>query len=167
MSEEQAAVNEQQQKGQFGVQRIYLKDSSFEAPNVPDIFREQWKPQINLDLNTRSQKLKTEGDEGLYEVVLALTVTAKLGEKTAFLAEVQQAGIFKIDGLEGQALHQTLGAFCPNLLFPYARQAVDNMVIGGSFPALMLAPVNFDAIYAQSVQQQAKQRAEQASEATH
>ncbi|WP_396588302.1 protein-export chaperone SecB [Bermanella sp. R86510] len=158
---EQAANNEAQ-KGQFGVQRIFVKDVSFESPNAPDIFRSQWKPQINLDLNTKSEKL---GDD-LYEVVLTLTVTAKNDEKTAFLAEVHQGGIFKIEGLEGAALSQTIGAFCPNLLFPYAREAIDNLVTKGSFPALMLSPVNFDAIYAQSVQR-AQQQAQPQGESTH
>lgn len=152
------ATQEQGQKGQFGVQRIYMKDISFESPNNPEIFRSQWKPQINMDLNTASKKL---GDD-LYEVVLTLTVKAENDGNTAFLVEVQQAGIFKIGGLEGPALHQAVGAFCPNLLFPYAREAIDSLVIKGSFPALMLAPVNFDAIYAQSLQQQAQQEAQAA-----
>lgn len=158
---EQAAQTEQQ-KGQFAIQRVYIKDVSFESPNAPEVFRGQWKPQINMDLNTRSNKLADD----VYEVVLTLTVTAKNEDKTAFLAEVQQAGIFKIEGLEGGALHQTIGAYCPNLLFPYAREAIDSLVVKGSFPALMLAPVNFEAIYAQSVQQ-AKAQAEQQAEATH
>lgn len=158
---EQAAQTEQQ-KGQFAIQRVYIKDVSFESPNAPEVFRGQWKPQINMDLNTRSNKLADD----VYEVVLTLTVTAKNEDKTAFLAEVQQAGIFKIEGLEGGALHQTIGAYCPNLLFPYAREAIDSLVVKGSFPALMLAPVNFEAIYAQSLQQ-AKAQAEQPAEATH
>jgi len=152
------AAKEQAQKGQFGVQPIFVKDVSFESPNTPDVFRSQWNPKINMDLNTASKKL---GDD-IYEVVLTLTVKAENDEKTAFLVEVQQAGIFKIGGLEGPALHQAVGAFCPNLLFPYAREAIDSLVIKGSFPALMLAPVNFDAIYAQSLQQQAQQEKETA-----
>lgn len=158
-------ANNQAKTGQFGIQRVYLKDTSFESPNAPDIFRSQWKPQINLDLNTRSEKLADD----LFEVVLTLTVTAKNDDKTAFLAEVHQAGIFKIEGIEGPALHQTLGAFCPNLLFPYAREAIDGLVTKGSFPALMLAPVNFDAIYAQGMQQQAQkaQAESEQAEQTH
>jgi preprotein translocase subunit SecB len=160
---EQAAAPEAK-SGNFGIQRIYLKDTSFESPNAPEVFRGQWKPQINLDLNTKSNKLADD----TYEVVLTLTVTAKNEEQTAFLAEVHQAGIFKIEGLEGAALHQAIGAYCPNLLFPYAREAIDSLVLKGSFPALMLAPVNFDAIYAQTIQQQAQAAAKQAeSEATH
>ncbi|GAA6134667.1 protein-export chaperone SecB [Oceaniserpentilla sp. 4NH20-0058] len=154
------AAAQQEKKGQFAIQRIFTKDVSFESPNSPEIFRGQWKPQVNMDLNTRSNKL----DENIYEVVLTITVTAKNEDKTAFLAEVQQGGIFQIDGLEGPALHQTLGAFCPNLLFPYAREAVDGLVTKGSFPALMLAPVNFEAIYAQNLQ---KKQEEAQAEATH
>ena len=159
---EQAAAPEQKQGGQFAVQRIFIKDVSFESPNTPEVFRQQWKPQINMDLNTRSEKLADD----VYEVILTLTVTAKNEEKTAFLAEIQQGGIFKIEGLEGQQLHHAIGAYCPNLLFPYAREAIDNLVVKGSFPALMLAPVNFDALYAQSLQQQAQQQQPE-GEATH
>jgi len=161
---EQAAATETK-SGNFGIQRIFLKDTSFESPNAPQIFQGQWKPQINLDLNTKSNKLADD----VYEVVLTLTVTAKNEDKTAFLAEVHQAGIFKIEGLEGAALHQAVGAYCPNLLFPYAREAIDSLVLKGSFPALMLAPVNFDAIYAQSVQQAQANAAEKQAEgeATH
>lgn len=152
------AAQDQGQKGQFGVQRIFVKDISFESPNAPEVFRSQWQPKINMDLNTASKKL----GEDIYEVVLTLTVKAENDGKTAFLVEVQQAGIFKIGGLEGPALHQAVGAYCPNLLFPYAREAIDSLVTKGSFPALMLAPVNFDAIYAQSLQQQAAKEAETA-----
>jgi preprotein translocase subunit SecB len=165
MTEQAAAPAQEAKSGNFGIQRIFLKDTSFESPNAPQIFQGQWKPQINMDLNTKSNKLADD----VYEVVLTLTVTAKNDDQTAFLAEVHQAGIFKIDGLEGPALHQAVGAFCPNLLFPYAREAIDSLVLKGSFPALMLAPVNFDAIYAQSVQQaQAQAAAKQAeSETAH
>ena len=160
---EQAAATPTDKKGQFGVQRIFTKDVSFESPNVPEVFRQAWKPQINMDLNTSSKKIADD----VYEVILTLTVTAKNEDKTAFLAEIHQGGIFKIEGLEGPALHQTLGAFCPNLLFPYAREAIDALVVKGSFPALMLSPVNFEAIYAQSLQQ-AKANAQKAeTEQTH
>jgi preprotein translocase subunit SecB len=157
---EQAAAPEAKSSN-FGIQRIYLKDTSFESPNAPEVFRGQWKPQINLDLNTKSNKLADD----TYEVVLTLTVTAKNEDQTAFLAEVHQAGIFKIEGLEGPALHQAVGAFCPNILFPYAREAIDSLVLKGSFPALMLAPVNFDAIYAQSVKQAQENAAAKPAEA--
>ena len=136
----------EQQQPQFGVQRLYLKDVSFESPNAPGIFRKEWKPQIKLDLNTQTRQLDTD----VYEVVLTLTVSAKIEEETAFLCEVQQAGIFSIGGFPDETRDQMLGAYCPNILFPYAREAVDAAVVKGSFPALMLAPVNFDALYQQT-----------------
>lgn len=132
---------------QFSLQRIYVRDLSFEAPKSPEIFRQEWTPSVELDLNTRQKPL--EGD--FHEVVLTLSVTVKTAGETAFIAEVQQAGIFLISGLDAAAMSHTLGAFCPNILFPYAREALDNLVTRGSFPALMLAPVNFDALYAQEL----------------
>ncbi len=138
----------EQQQPQFGIQRLYIKDVSFESPNAPDVFRKEWKPQIKLDLNTQTRQL----DNDIFEVVLTLTVSAKLEEENAFLCEVQQAGIFSVSGFPEETRAQMLGAYCPNILFPYAREAVDAAVIKGSFPALMLAPVNFDALYAQNKQ---------------
>lgn len=138
----------EQQQPQFGIQRLYLKDVSFESPNAPGIFRKEWKPQVKLDLNTQARQL----EENVYEVTLTLTVAAKVQEETAFLCEVQQAGIFTITGFDDDVRDQMIGAYCPNILFPYAREAIDTLVIKGSFPALMLAPVNFDALYAQNKQ---------------
>ena len=132
---------------QFSLQRIYVKDLSFEAPKSPEIFRQEWAPSVGLDLNTKQKQL--EGD--FHEVVLTLSVTVKTGEEIAFIAEVQQAGIFLIKGLDAASMSHTLGAFCPNILFPYARETLDSLVVRGSFPALMLAPVNFDALYAQEM----------------
>ncbi len=133
---------------QFSLQRIYVRDLSFEAPKSPAIFRQQWEPSVALDLNTKQKGL--EGD--FHEVVLTLSVTVKNGEEVAFIAEVQQAGIFLIKNLDAASMSHTLGAFCPNILFPYAREALDSLVARGSFPALMLSPVNFDALYAQEMQ---------------
>ena len=138
---------EEAQGPQFSLQRIYVRDLSFEAPKSPEIFRQEWTPSVELDLNPRQKPL--EGD--FHEVVLTLSVTVKTAGETAFIAEVQQAGIFLISGLDAAAMSHTLGAFCPNILFPYAREALDNLVTRGSFPALMLAPVNFDALYAQEL----------------
>jgi len=135
------------QNAQFSLQRIYVRDLSFEAPKTPEIFRQDWKPSVQLDLNTRQKAL--DGD--FFEVVLTVSATVKTDEEVAFIAEVQQAGIFLIKGLETEAMGHTLGAFCPSLLFPYAREALDNLVVRGSFPALMLAPVNFDVLYAQEL----------------
>ena len=142
------AANEEADAPQFSLQRIYVRDLSFEAPKSPAIFRQQWEPSVSLDLNTRQKQL--DGD--FHEVVLTLSVTVKNGEEVAFIAEVQQAGIFMIKGLDAGAMSHTLGAFCPNILFPYARETLDSLVTRGSFPALMLAPVNFDALYAQELQ---------------
>lgn len=140
-------VTEDAEAPQFSLQRIYVRDLSFEAPKSPAIFRQEWTPSVSLDLNTRQKSL--EGD--FYEVVLTLSVTVSNGEEVAFIVEVQQAGIFLIKGLDAQSMSHTLGAFCPNLLFPYARETIDSLVVRGSFPALMLAPVNFDALYAQEL----------------
>jgi preprotein translocase subunit SecB len=151
------AAAENNEGPQFSLQRIYVKDLSFEAPKSPEIFRQEWAPSVALDLNTKQKHL--DGD--FHEVVLTLSVTVKTGEEIAFIAEVQQAGIFLIKGLDAASMGHTLGAFCPNILFPYAREALDSLVIRGSFPALMLSPVNFDALYAQELQRQ-QQAAEQA-----
>ncbi len=148
MAEQNNVAAQEEQSSQFSLQRIYVKDLSFEAPKSPEIFREDWSPAVELDLNTRQRAL--EGD--FFEVVLTLTVTVKTGEEVAFIAEVQQAGIFLIQGLDAPSLNHALGAFCPSILFPYARETLDSLVVRGSFPALMLAPVNFDALYAQELQ---------------
>ncbi|TVT34712.1 MULTISPECIES: protein-export chaperone SecB [Marinobacter] len=157
---QQAAGNENQNQPQFALQRIYVKDLSFESPNSPLVFQEQWKPQVNLDLNTAHNKLS----DNQYEVVLSLTVTAKVGDKVAYIVEIQQAGVFLVAGIEGAQLGQMLGAYCPNILFPYAREAIDATVNRGSFPALMLAPVNFDAIYAQALKRKQEEAAGEAKE---
>ena len=165
MSDQQANGAASEQQGpQFAIQRVYTKDISFEAPNTPAIFKTEWKPEVKLDLDTRSNKL----EESVYEVVLALTVTTKVGEQTAFLCEVQQAGIFTLsDGEavpEGQVAHM-LGSFCPNILFPYARETISNLVNRATFPQLNLAPVNFDALFAQYVQQRQSEAQGQSTEA--
>lgn len=134
---------------QFAIQRIFVKDISFEAPNAPAIFRKEWKPEVKLDLDTRSEKI----EDNVYQVILSLTVTTTVDEETAFLCEVQQAGIFSIGQLEEAQMAHMLAAFCPNILFPYAREAVSNLVNRGTFPQLNLAPVNFDALFAQYLQQ--------------
>ena len=147
MSDQQDDLNPDKAVNQFALQRIYLKDASFESPDSPNGFRQPWKPKVNLDLNTRHENL----EENLWEVVLGLTVTTKNEQdEVMYLIEVQQAGIFHIDGLDEESMAHTLGSFCPSVLFPYAREVVDSLVVKGSFPALMLSPVNFNAIYEQS-----------------
>ena len=135
---------------QFQIQRVYTKDVSFEAPNAPQVFQKEWEPEVKLDLDTASSQLADE----VYEVVLRVTVTATVGEDTAFLCEVQQAGIFTISGIEGTQMAHCLGAYCPNILFPYARECVTSLVSRGTFPQLNLAPVNFDALFMNYLQQQ-------------
>lgn len=150
-----AAQGEQQQQPQFAIQRIFIKDVSFEAPNAPEIFRKEWTPSLNVDMNVSNKKL----DEGVYEVTLTLTAKNTVGEETAFLCEVAQSGIFTVseEMPEANKAH-TLGAFCPNILFPYARETISSLVTRGTFPQLNLAPVNFDAVFAQHVQQQQNQQ---------
>lgn len=148
MSEEN--TQEQQTPGQFGIQKIYVKDISFEAPNSPQCFTEEWKPAVNLDLNTNAQGIA----EHTFEVVLSLTVTVQNNEKTAYLVEIQQAGIFNLANFVDEQLREMLGAYCPNLLFPYAREAVSDIVTRGGFPQMLLAPINFDALYEQHLKQQ-------------
>lgn len=147
---------------QFSIQRIYVKDLSFESPNAPTIFTGQaWSPEVNIQLNTETTTLEA----GMFEVVLKVTVTAKVEEKTAFLVEVEQAGIFSITGFDQAEMGHMLGSYAPNLLFPYAREAVSDLVGRGSFPQMLLSPVNFDALYAQHLQQQQEKAQEQ--EAVH
>ncbi|WP_299775975.1 protein-export chaperone SecB [uncultured Pseudoteredinibacter sp.] len=161
-NQEAAAAAEEQTGQQFAVQRLYVKDISFEAPMGAEAFTKQWQPAVNQELGNKVNKL----DDNNYEVTLTITVTVKLGEETAFLAEVHQAGIFAISGLDEQQLTHVLNTMCPNILFPYAREAIDNIVGKGSFPALMLPPVNFDALFAQAVQQQQQQAGEAPAEDT-
>lgn len=148
MADEQAAAQQNPPQQQFSLQRIYCKDVSFESPATPEIFRKSYQPKVNVDLNTKSNAIDENGN---FEVVLTITVTSKVEEETAFLVEVQQAGIFYIAGFETEQLRMVLGTAAPNILFPYAREAIDGLVVKGGFPALMLAPVNFDVLYQQAM----------------
>ena len=140
MSEQQQA----QQGGQFALQRIYVKDLSFEAPGTPKAFTQPWKPEVNIEIGTGATRAE---DGKTFEVILTVTVTVKNEGSTAFIAEVKQAGIFFIDGVPDNQLGHVLGAFCPNVLFPYARETISDVVTRGSFPQLLLAPMNFDAVF--------------------
>lgn len=146
------------QGGQFGLERLFVKDLSFEVPNSK-VFLGEWKPEMNVQLNTETQRL----DDTHYEVAVTVTVTATNAGATAFIAEVKQAGIFLIDGVPEAQLTQLVGAYCPNILFPYVREAISDVVNRGSFPQLLLAPVNFDALFAQAQQQ--RQQEQQAATA--
>jgi len=152
MAEEQnqdAAAQEQQQQAQFQLQKLYVKDLSFELPNAPQVFQEDGQVEIKMNLAQKVEDLA----ENVQEVILTVTVTASLGEKTAYLAEVHQAGIFAISGLNEQAKHAALNTLCPHTLFPYARRVITDMVADGGFPPLVLQPINFDQIYAQRLQE--------------
>ena len=140
---------------QFAIQRLYTKDISFESPSAPAVFTQEWKPEINVALNSTTQDIGNDH----FEVVLTVTVTAKHNDNTSFLAEVQQAGIFLMRGMAQEEMAPMLGIYCPNILFPYAREVVSDLVTRGSFPQLVLAQVNFEAIYKQQAQQQQESKA--------
>ncbi len=150
-----------QAQGQFSIQKIYTKDISFETPNSPAIFAQtKWEPEVNVQLNSRASTMEND----MHEIVLTVTVTAKVADETAYLVEVQQAGVFQVVGFEEAQMGHLLGSFCPNILFPYVREAISDLVARGGFPQMLLQPVNFDALYAQHVQQQ---QAQGQQEATH
>ena len=149
----------------FAIQRIYLKDLSFETPMGPSVFQKQWQPKVNQDLNTKNTKLEND----LYEVALRLTLTVTDGEDSIYILEVKQAGIFAIKGLDPKQITHVINTTCPNILFPYAREAVDSVLSKGSFPALMLPPINFDALFASALKQAEEEgkEAPDGSETTH
>ena len=135
--------------GQFQIQKLYTKDVSFELPNAPQVFQDEGQAEVKMNL---SQRVEGLGDN-LHEVVLTVTVTATIGEKTAYLAEVAQAGIFLVAGFNDQATHALMNTMCPGTLFPYARQTISSLIADGGFPPLTLQPVNFEHLYAQRMQQ--------------
>ena len=151
------AEQEQAADKRLSISKIYLKDFSFESPQTPGIFRQgDWKPQTNLNL--RSAHNAVEGD--IHEIVLTITVEAKEDEKTCFLIELQQAGLFDIAGYDGDELKMIIGSFCPNILFPYAREAIASLIQKGGFPEFVLQPINFDALFLQAQQQAAENAVE-------
>ena len=152
MAEEQnevAANQQEQQQAQFQLQKIYTKDVSFEVPNSPQVFQDNGQVEIKMNL---AQNVETLAED-VQEVVLTVTVTATMSDKTAYLAEVQQAGIFAIAGLNEQAAHAAINTLCPHTLFPYARRIITDLVADGGFPPLVLQPINFEQIYAQRMQE--------------
>ena len=137
-------------EAQFLVQKVYVKDISFETPNTPEVFRMEWKPVVDMNMSNEATPL---GDN-LFDVVLSVTLTVKIGDKTAYLVEINQAGIFMIKNLPEDVVGRMLAIVCANILFPFAREAVSDIVTRGGFPQLLLSPVNFDALYAQQQEQQ-------------
>jgi preprotein translocase subunit SecB len=148
-AEEAAPAAENAQPG-FGIEKLYVKDASIEVPNAPQIFTERTAPQVNVEIGNSGQRL----EQGIFEVSIKVTVTAKIGEKTAFLVEVTQAGIFAIRNVPDENLEIIIGVTCPNILFPYAREAVSDMVTRAGFAPVLLNPINFEALYMQQKQQQ-------------
>ena len=145
---------------QLSLQKIFLQDASYECPQGAEAFKEQWRPEVKLDINSSTRVLESN----FHEVVLMLTITVAQDDKTAFLVEIKQGGVFQIEGIEGDELKRVLAAFCPSVLYPYARETVDSLVVKGGFPPLMLAPVNFDALF---LQQQRKNAEQQNAEQKH
>ena len=136
-------------QARFVIQKIYTKDISFESPSSPNIFREEWEPELDLQMSNVYNKI----DDDTHEITLVVTVTAKVGDKTAFLVEVKQAGIFTLTGYSKEEMGPLIGSYCPNTLFPFAREVISDVVLKGGFPQLVLAPVNFDALYMQQLEQ--------------
>ena len=147
-----AAANDSSTQ-ELALQNIYVKDASFEAPTGPNIQVAEWNPQFNLNMNTSGSMIGTN----LHEVVLTITLEAKVAEKVAYLVEVKQGGLFMIRGYSDDESRRIVGAFCPGVLFPYARQAVSDLILRGGFPPFLLPPVNFDGLFQQSLEQAARQ----------
>ena len=148
-------MSESQQQPIFGIEKIYVKDLSLEIPHAPDVFLSGDQPEVDVQLHNEGVAI----GEGLYQVVLTVTVTAKAGEKTMFLVEVAQAGIFQIRNVPDTDLEPLLATACPNIIFPYARETVSDVINRAGFPPVYLAPVNFEAIYMQRLQQAQEQDA--------
>jgi len=160
----EAANQENAAEPNFAVQRLYLKDLSFETPQGPAAFQKQWKPKVSQDLSTKSAKL----DDNTYEVALRITVTVKDEEETIYLIEVEQASLFTLKGFKDQQIAHVLNVTCTTMLLPYAREALDSTLIKGSFPPLMIPPINFESLFNTALKQSAEAAAEGKSEAnTH
>ena len=133
----------------FSIARIFIKDLSLESPKAPQIFEKEWNPKLNLEVDVTNEKLK----DTVYQVILKLGVSVQTDDKMAFLIEVQQAGVFVVQGFDEKTVDHILGSMCPNILFPYARETVDSLAVRATFPAPMLAPINFDALLEQRKKQ--------------
>jgi len=158
---------EENQANTFDIRKIYIKDASLECPNSPEIFLEELtQPEVSIDCSIGAKQLK---QDNYYEVILGITVTSKMGEKTAFLAEVQQAGVFHIVGIPKEDLGLALEIACPNILLPFAREAISDLVGKAGFPQLLLSPINFESLYQQKAQQQAaaQKEKEESTSDTH
>jgi preprotein translocase subunit SecB len=151
MAEDNSAAQTEENAPAFSIEKVYVKDASLEIPNAPAIFTERAQPQISVELSNTGQLV----EDGIFEVALKVTVTSKIEDKTAFLVEVTQAGIFSIRNVPEENMEMIIGITCPNILFPYAREAVSDLVVRAGFPSVLLNPVNFEALFAQQKEQQA------------
>ncbi len=148
-------MSENEAKKQFGIQKIYLKDISFESPGAPESFRfEQWDPKVELNMSNKQQRVADD----LYEVVLTVTITVSQDDATMFLIEVHQAGLFSIAGYGEDDLAYLLGSQCMTVLFPYVRETISDSAVRGGFPPLLMSPVNFDRLYQQHMERQQEQQ---------
>ena len=146
---EAAAQPNDAEQAQLRIDRIFLKDASFESPSSPEVFLRQWRPELKLDINTQANRLS----DNQHQVVLTITVTAQLeGDMVGFIVEVQQGGIFHIEGVDDSQLAQILGIACPTTLFPYLRESIDGLVVKGGFPPLFLAPIDFNTLFLQELE---------------
>ena len=145
----------QPQGATFTVEKLYVKDLSFEAPNAPQVFNEQGQPDLQMKLNQKVQRLA----ENAFEVSLGITLTCTINGRTAYLAEVEQAGVFGLGGFEEHILDAMLGTQCPNILYPYASAAVGQLIVSGGFPPFPMQPINFDALYGETLRQRVAQQA--------
>jgi preprotein translocase subunit SecB len=150
---------EQAGQAQFNIQKIYVKDVSFEAPNTPAVFNDTGTPSLNMNLNQKVARLSDD----VYEVVLSITLTCTIEEKNVYLAEVEQAGVFGLAGFDERNLDLMLGTYCPNVLFPYARQTISDLITAGGFPPFYLQPINFEALYAEGMRRRAEEFAQSSS----
>lgn len=148
MTAEQDTIDQLGADAQFAIRKVYVKDLSFETPNSPDIFNMEWKPKVDMHMTNEARHL----GKGIYEVILSVTLSVRVGNKVAYLVEVYQAGIFFIDNIPSELMERILATICPNILFPFARETCSDLVTRGGFPQLLLAPVNFEALYARQQQ---------------
>lgn len=155
----QASGEEQAQQPVFGIEKIYVKDMSLEIPNAPQVFLQRENPEVGIELHNAAAAI----GEGVFEAVITVTVTSRIEDKTVFLVEVAQAGIFQIRNVPNESIEGILGVTCPNILFPYAREAVSDLVTRAGFPPVLLNPINFEALYLQQKQQQVQQAGESAT----
>ena len=160
------ATQEESKLPKLEIQKIYLKDASWEAPSSPSSFQQQWSPEINVEIKNQANR---HGDN-LYEVVVHINITCRNQKKVAFIIELEQAGLFIIENISDQERERVIGTICPGTIFPYARENIDNLAVKGGFAPVQLAPINFEALYQQALEskkQQEQQQQESASRVTH